>query len=403
MIGDDSIGVCLMLLLSTTALAAPVVYPDAVPPDFVSGAATAGASSVDPVALSSLVVPSGVAPGEARGCSEPAANLSSGDAEAAIAYMKWDEAATLLDALLAAEACLASPADGATGSRTHYLRALVAVHDEDKPLAWTEFQVAATLDPELVWDESFPPVGRPVFDAALAELDAAEPLELVVVAEQAWVDGREVEAGVHALRPGPHLLQLGDAAGAITTYKTTLNPGVDYVLVQQEAVTDELLDDLSSKQSRVLLGAVLRAAGGHEVWYAMDAQEAVWRYDALGDEWTRGTGGVAGDWTGPTSRALLVGGVGAVVVGGTLMAVGGSRGRAAYREMEQATHRPEYDVALEGYNGAQRPYTTGLVLLGAGAAVGLGGYALGRATGSGTQIGLAPLPGGAGLVVTVDR
>ena len=131
------------------------------------------------------------------------------DAEGALAYVEDDRALSLLGQAASALTCLSEPLAPPLAARIYYLRGVALVSLGDRPGAWGALQQAVVFDPDLVWDEDFPPDGEPTLAAARAELAHAAPARLTLVAGgPRFVDGRAVAPrapGVAPLGAAPHL------------------------------------------------------------------------------------------------------------------------------------------------------------------------------------------------------
>ena len=388
-----------MLLLST-ALAAPVLYlPEQGPDAAIAKVALHDAqklSSVTALTLDELTdddaprLTGGIATGCMAGpaSTETIATLVD-HAEGALTYMELEEAQLKLAHALADELCLDVPVDAKLAARAHYLYGVAAVRADDKPQAWESFQRALRYDPELVWDERFPPEGRATFDAAGAELASMDLQDFRVVGgTRVWVDGHERET-LSQLTPGPHTVQV-QVGDELVTVLAELNAGVEGTLVLPAGLQDGDLSMAADADGRAALGAALHALGGAEVWY-VSLPDALWKLDPASGVWTdvlaapdvttmpysglpvvepvgEPVGEPVAEVERQPARALLaVGGV-AVVGGGVTMAVAASQGRTLWQTAEAAPNAASWDVAATGYAESETRFKRAAVVTGVGAA-----------------------------------
>ena len=179
------------------------------------------------------------------------------------------DTASVLDEVLQGMGCLSEPIDPAWAARTYTLHGLAAHRAGTEDAALNSFQRAFTFDPELSWDEAFPPEAKGLFEQAQ---NASRETVTVTVRPDVpvWVDGRE-HRGDLELSAGPHLLQLGSATAVLE-----LVPGTSPQLVVPAALAS--LEGFNDN-SREALGVVL----GDSPIYVV-GPESLWRWD--GSTWT---------------------------------------------------------------------------------------------------------------------
>jgi hypothetical protein len=224
---------------------------------------------------------------------------------------------------------------------------------------------ATAIDPARPWDEGWPPSPKPTFLEALQEMLEADPTPLRVEVDDLVVDGRPTERGrAHTIRPGGHLLQVGN---------DTL-----WVTVGQEKTLSGVVVTTASQLSAGLLSG----DGSYSPWVAEKAKAEGWDEVAvLSTEGvvvfqrgtiTRSTVYAAGERR-PGPAPGVVAGLALVGAGGGAAAVGlglniSSWSRGAY---SGGALMPQDDYeALVGENRA------GLVMAIAGAAVAAAGVAV---------------------------
>ena len=381
-----------MMLLFSTALAAPVLYLPEEGPD----AAIAKVALHDQQKLSEMTAlvlgeltdddEARLKGGFATACMGGPATVEDirvlvDEAEGDLTYMELDSAQLKLAHAMADELCLDVPVDAPLAARAHYLYGVAAVRAGDKPQAWESFQRALRYNPELVWDERFPPEGRATFDAARAELGSMQRQDFRVVGgSKVWVDGHPRDT-LSQLTPGPHTVQVGDE---LVTVLAELNAGMPGTLVLPAGLVDADLAMAADAEGRDVLGAALHAIGGAEVWY-VSLPDALWKLDPASGEWTDllepaevTTMPYSGEpvvepVVEPTERQpgralMAVGGV-AVVGGGLTMAVAASEGRTLWQAAQAAPNGASWDLAAAGYRESETKFNRAAAVTGVGAAV----------------------------------
>ena len=264
-----------MLTLMMTAWAGGSVLNLADVPDAeaqVAAAATVEASSLTTVTFVALAQrPSRLEGGGelswCEGAPTDLAGLQSSveAAEKSLAYMEYEAAATSLGAAIEGMACLTEPVDPSLAARAHYLQGITAHRSGFAEAATESFQQAFAFDPDLTWDDSYPPKAKTLFDVAKAS--SAEPVAVTVVPRAALVvDGHKINGDL-SLAPGRHLLQVGPNTATLELY-----PGTSPRLVLPGALkAPETFDE----GARTTLGIVL----GQDGLYVVD--EHIWTWDGV--------------------------------------------------------------------------------------------------------------------------
>lgn len=249
-------------------------------------------------------------------------------ARRAVDELEYGSARLLLEGGVELLPCLVDVVEPALLYDLHFLSGLVAWNEGDRDQAEASFARAVSVDPARPWDEAYAPDAKGAFLQAL-QSSIAEPGPILRVSDdlrgRVLLDGRLVADGDH-LAAGPHLLQ-------VSTGPTWVSQELQ---VEPARVRSEL--------------ALLGPRGLQEALLA-------------GEPTLTGLLGTAAEARG-MQRLLLVGADGDVefdVVGRTF----GASGAAA-----------PIVTSSSGRSGPASPVVGGLVLAGAGAAVGGLGFAL---------------------------
>ncbi|MFZ5476956.1 MAG: hypothetical protein ACOZNI_09300 [Myxococcota bacterium] len=338
-------------------------------------AALAAEVPVDALVAGSPPVWSGA--GTASACGGPAVTLGGlvdgvGRVERALANLRTADARAELDALHAALPCLTEPAAAGVVSRIPYLRGIVATLEGAD--AEPAFVAALVAQPDLAWDDRFPPDGRPAFErarAVVAGLAAARVTLLPAPPTGAtWLDGRVAAPvdGVLTVLPGEHLLQVA-GRGWVTRRIVVPAAGEATLLRPDEFPADAWLADAEGREAlavalagRLPAGTPVRVPDGDAAW-TLRVGDAAWVHEAAPRRAIRGR------WLAFTGGGVLAG----AIAGG---AIAWAEMRAAEREMasakkvstfEEARARGETAAGLVA--GAQWVAGGGLALVGAGLAI----------------------------------
>ncbi len=185
------------------------------------------------------------------------------EAEGAMAYMEFEKAATTLGSALGQLQCLADPVDPEVAARLFYLRGIVAHRSGFADQAAKAFGIALVFQPELTWDDAFPPKALSVFQQARDQAASQETVAIdLVPAGELTVDGRATST--LALVPGNHLLQLDGQTATLEVY-----PGTSPTLVLPALFTG--IDDISDPTAQTTLAQL----AGDDTLYVVQ-QGRVW-------------------------------------------------------------------------------------------------------------------------------
>ncbi|MEE2751471.1 MAG: hypothetical protein VX519_08565 [Myxococcota bacterium] len=267
------------------------------------------------------------------------------EAEGALQFMEFESAAAHLEQAVAAELCLSEPLEAVQASRVHYLRGMVAVGTGNPAGAWPEFLQAALLNPDITWDDNFPPDGQTAFKGAVAATGAAEPqaLNLVPAMEgPIWVNGVQAENGAELmLKSGKNLIQSGQ--DNLTTWKIELPEATNAAVIRTALVEDSQVTWASDAATRGQLEALLAHNSQGAVTYVSLPGQVLWQFEPATGVWS-GLSGVTDAETPAENDAVadaaalpsagtpknrqvlyLAGGGGLTAVGGSLIAVAFSK------------------------------------------------------------------------------
>ncbi len=205
--------------------------------------------------------------GEADLCppDRPPVDLGERTTTAVRAIHDWDypSAIEALEPLQGALACFGSPVDGPALARAALLLGYAHFEGGDPLEARAAFAMAATFDPEVAWNEDFPPDARQVFLAAVNEVAEVEEVQLrfggrgelrsLVEVDEAPLPKRGM------IRPGLHLLDVPASGGGRTRIALRLAPDRTVEVPSTGALVGDWLDGSGSS-----------AAPGRALGTAMD-------------------------------------------------------------------------------------------------------------------------------------
>ena len=126
----------------------------------------------------------------------------------------------------------------------HMLRGMVAFETDGPDEASARFEEGLLVSPFLQWDERFPPLVKPSFDAAVKSAISAEKAFLSVsegiLTEGAlWLDGLAVDPRTRTttVYEGTHLVQWKEQDGAVASWVVRAGAGDSVILIhRQDAV-----------------------------------------------------------------------------------------------------------------------------------------------------------------------
>ncbi|MDP6933477.1 MAG: hypothetical protein QGG40_11205 [Myxococcota bacterium] len=320
-------------------------------------------------------------------------------ADSSMAYFEFVSALAHLDTAEKAIGCLTEPVEPQVAARIYYLRGIIFQSQGKEAAARSAFLQAHLFQPDLTWDEVFPPDARPLFDEAGAQAVREVPVTLHVVPSPEpgalQVNGKaaNAEGGKLVLAPGRHLVQLGTTS--MTTFRVNLEGGSGATLVVPAAIPPDAVTWVRDDARRPALSQTLAAVLGENVLVYVTVHEGVWKGATATDAWqelkapqplaevqptSEPQAGALAEAPAP-SRSGGSGGGRLLVVGGSGMTVGGlaltgfsyQRGKQAYRDVNNADGWYAYQQAESRFVGSQRRLylgaalgTVGLASLGGG-------------------------------------
>lgn len=298
---------------------------------------------------------------------------------------------------------------------------ILAHYQGDKDDAYDWFARALAIDPDLAWDNAYPPDAQQVFNNALAETLRNEAASMITVPDRKAVSELRVDGAVVdplapqvTFKPGVHLLQWRNADGDVQSLAVA-------------AATDSPMVLLSARQLR---NAILAGPSGGDIQPAVidrlavlasarDAADVIvvggnvpYRFVASSSAMETPRGGRAvSAGSGPTRKKVspagpVLIGAGAATLGAGLAVGLGSyaQGVALYDELDAGQHQGQYDTKAAEYEDLTTGNAVGVVLAGVGGAVLVTGIivaatssvsnASADASAPPLRVGIAPTPNG---------
>ncbi len=201
----------------------------------------------------------------------------------ALDEVEFQTADFLLQELAVQRPCYASPPDGTILARESFLAGILAFYRGDGDAAARHFREALARHPDLPWDENYPPSAQQGFADALLSVLRADPATLTVQippGAELWLDGFEQSSTTAplSLRPGRHLIHVGDPGTGYDAVEVELDPGAEAALVTGQVLTQP---DALERQERLIFELVTAevAARGLSAAYVVRLPDRIWRVD----------------------------------------------------------------------------------------------------------------------------
>jgi hypothetical protein len=349
---------------------------------------------LDPVRVADLVTgdrPVVVGKDQPAACSGPGvtnAQLRDVVAKAIprVAYQQVAQGRQELDAAAASLGCLSEPAEASLGAQLFYVRGVFAAADGAPDAAAASFARALAFDPQLAWDDDYPPDWRPTFDQAKAAATTASTTIAIGpgLDRQAslWIDGRMVPMadGRLVIGVGRHLVQVLEPS--VTTLELDARVADRVAVVVPSVLGDAFVANAADPAGRPLLDALIagKLAGDGYVWTGDRVLHPA--DDAVFEPMTTASPGRA------HAASLLVGG-GEALAGLGIVGLGAGYAIWAGGHPDDAVTTGQFDSATNRQAGGSALFGAGLTALGGGVALLAVGVPLGH--------GVAVVPGPRGV------
>ncbi len=205
--------------------------------------------------------------------------------EGMVGYMEFENALTSLGHATASLACLRDRLDEEVAPRLYFLEGIAAHGSGDEDRARRAFAAALVFDPELVWDDYFPPDAKPLLDEARSQRDPEAHANLSIVpapdAGALWIDGRI--ANDLNLVPGDHVVQI--LAGRLHTFLVSISTGTDNVLIIPDALGNERADWVEDASAQSDVSTVLASHLEADTPLYFSTPDGVWKMAVGGGAW----------------------------------------------------------------------------------------------------------------------
>ena len=307
--------------------------------------------------------------------------------EAQMLALEYGDAQARLTALESRLCAATDPLDAALAARVPFLLGICRFYAGDHNSARATFLRAVERNPDLYWDEDFPPGPQQVFHRAVSDALHSPRTELQLTdgdrPAHLWVDGNAVRGDQRSLTLlGPtHLLQVQRADGAVATVMLHTAEADRVTLMGPARARAGLLEDPRSEDGRLAFGRLVVAArrqGHAEVLVLQSASpEVAWRYNDVDRAWTR-VSLVLGQRVAQARRLRTAGG--SLIGAGAAIALSGvaigATSHAAGQDLldEIESDAGLYDLLIDEYESRRRGTNAGVAMIGVGAtlvAVGL--------------------------------
>jgi len=324
----------------------------------------------------SVPMPATFAVCDAAPVSYEALDAALGEAEAHMQMLEYAEARQALDALETSLCAATEPVSPDLLARVPYLQGIVHYYEGDRDAAQASFRRAVERQPELSWDPDFPPDPQQVFLDGVADAYRTRGATLVLAGgerpDRLLLDGVEVAADEVELVGADHLVQFSIDGGWATTVLAT-GEAESVRLMGAEAIRAGLAsgpDDPAGAPAFDALQSAATDRGHSELLIALEPEPTeVWRFNTIGRSWERvslvlGHQLSRGRRTQQAGVALLGAGAAIGIVGAAIGFSSHARGSALTEDM--LSDPGLYDHHLPDYQAHQRGTTTGFTVLAVG-------------------------------------
>jgi hypothetical protein len=307
-------------------------------------------------------------------------------AENAVAYMEFANARAHLRTALMALSCLQEPLAPDAASRIYYLEGVVQHAEGNPKITRSSFKIARTFDPELAWDNYFPPGSKEIFDEVLAQEVSGQGASLQIIPAPAagtlWVDGQPATGSLTKLdlSPGIHAIQVVTSR-AHTAY-VDLENGAAATLVMPSSVPDAAINWVADPATQPQFNAVLEAALPLETPVYVVTGGQVWQGQVGQAEWaalkipSQVRAGSSINRRDIASKSMLWGGGGVAALSGAYAGISWLRAMDAYRTGANAETYPVNFEAEGRFDTAAVQYRVGMSVALGSALIAGGGWLL---------------------------
>jgi hypothetical protein len=329
--------------------------------------------------------------------------------EGMVGYMEFENALASLGHATASLACLRDRMDEEVAPRLYFLEGIAAHGSGDEDRARRAFATALVFDPELVWDDYFPPDAKPLLDEARSQRDPEARASLKIYptpgAGALWIDGR-VADDLNPV-PGDHVVQV--LAGRMRTFLVSLPAGTENVLTIPDALDNERADWVEDDSVRFDVSMVLTSHLEADSLY-FSTPDGVWKI-TVGDwpwESLEITGELVTSANLPTPAASPKFSKAATMGGAVVFGSGAALAGASFFKGRQVETKAHYTTDWTTYYELEDQYRDWQSRLVIGEAVAVAGLLL-VGTGYGldglSDTGVAPWfgPEGGGLLLVGQR
>ncbi|MGB0639153.1 MAG: hypothetical protein ACPGTU_07475 [Myxococcota bacterium] len=204
-------------------------------------------------------------------------------AEGSLSYLELEKAGEALQSAREQLRCISTPADPKQAARIGFLQGVIAIEAEDKASAWTSFSQAVRFQPDIAWDEQFPPDGKTILGLAKAELEKSPQVSVGLIPgieeqSEIWLNGARLPtpASEMSVAPGANLLQVKGPQG-LNGFEVTVKGDTNPRLFLPSLIPDDALSWVHTDDGQQKLSAVVNQAfdSGTSVIVAHDG--GLWR------------------------------------------------------------------------------------------------------------------------------
>ena len=199
-------------------------------------------------------------------------NASLANVKSALNYMELDQADGHLLRVEGDLRCLNETVSSELLSKVYFISGLTHYYRQDEAGAVSQWKQAYALNQELVWDETYEPSGKGLFEETLTGTKFSAKSTLITLPStlQVSLDG-QISSNASTVHSGKHLLQYGEE---LHSHLIDVEEASDFYVIGFDAFDSELNLVMQEKQSRTELLKALQLGTPYSEYVIVTADDS---------------------------------------------------------------------------------------------------------------------------------